>query len=127
MALNYRHSGRADICRPITVEITKSWRNSSRRVARQRVRVGETRLQGQEAGTGSAAGPAYEEAGNGNIPRGELDQTLARLIEQQGYTRARKIICNEVGISPSALAQYMKPPPMFAGERTGGEGRPAQL
>src|SRR5690348_7743520 len=41
----------------------------------------------------------------------KLDQMLAHLIEQQGYTRARKIICKEVGISPSALAQYMKPPP----------------
>jgi transcriptional regulator with XRE-family HTH domain len=43
----------------------------------------------------------------------KLDEVLARLIDQQGYSRARKIICREIGISPSALAQYMKhsPPP----------------
>src|SRR4051812_7327275 len=41
----------------------------------------------------------------------KLDEMLARLIEQQGYSRARKIVCKEVGISTSALAQYMKRPP----------------
>jgi transcriptional regulator with XRE-family HTH domain len=41
----------------------------------------------------------------------KLDEMLARLIEQQGYSRARKLICREVGISPSALAQYMKREP----------------
>jgi transcriptional regulator with XRE-family HTH domain len=46
---------------------------------------------------------------------------LARLIEQQGYTRARKIICNQVGISPSALAQYMKAPPTPAEKARGAK------
>lgn len=49
----------------------------------------------------------------------KLDKMLAILIEQQGYTRARKIICKEVGISPSALAQYMKPQ-LENGERENG-------
>jgi transcriptional regulator with XRE-family HTH domain len=51
----------------------------------------------------------------------KLDKMLAHLIEQQGYTRARKIICKAVGISPSALAQYMKPEPEPADRANGAK------
>lgn len=54
----------------------------------------------------SADATALENAGNGR--KVKLGQTLGSLIERGGYSRNRKRISNQLGISNAALSQYIR-------------------